>query len=279
MLGGGSASADPLGIMLAVASGTGYATYTVLAKRMLRRGHAPERVMAAVVLARRRCCSCRCWLLGDLAGSPPADGLAMALFLGAVPTALAYVLFARGLRAPHAGRDRDAHARRAADRDRPRRLALGERPGAVAATGAALVLAGLLALALPARARPRRAGPAPHDRTAALARVSTVDALAAALRTRILDGELAPGERLRELELAEAYGVARHSLRAALRALAAEGLVTIEPNRGARVARLAPRRHRARCSSSAPRSSSRPPGSRWSATAAGCPSRSTTRSA
>ena len=36
------------------------------------------------------------------------------------------------------------------------------------------------------------------------------------------------------------YGVARHSLRAALRALAAEGLVLIEPNRGARVARLAP---------------------------------------
>jgi DNA-binding GntR family transcriptional regulator len=71
-----------------------------------------------------------------------------------------------------------------------------------------------------------------------LHRVSTVDAIAAALRTRILDGELGAGERLRELELAEAYGVARHSLRAALRALAAEGLVTIEPNRGARVAGL-----------------------------------------
>jgi DNA-binding GntR family transcriptional regulator len=72
----------------------------------------------------------------------------------------------------------------------------------------------------------------------ALQRVSTVDALAAALRTRILDGELGAGERLRELELAEAYGVARHSLRAALRSLAAEGLVTIAPNRGASVARL-----------------------------------------
>jgi DNA-binding GntR family transcriptional regulator len=72
----------------------------------------------------------------------------------------------------------------------------------------------------------------------ALQRVSTVDAIAAALRTRILDGELTAGERLRELELVEAYGVARHSLRAALRALAAEGLVTIEPNRGASVARL-----------------------------------------
>ncbi len=71
-----------------------------------------------------------------------------------------------------------------------------------------------------------------------LQRVSTVDALAAALRTRIMDGDLPAGERLREMELADAYGVARHSLRAALRELAADGLVTIEPNRGARVARL-----------------------------------------
>jgi DNA-binding GntR family transcriptional regulator len=72
----------------------------------------------------------------------------------------------------------------------------------------------------------------------ALNRVSTVDAVADALRKRILDGDLGADERLRELELAEAYGVARHSLRAALRMLAAEGLVTIEPNRGARVAGL-----------------------------------------
>jgi DNA-binding GntR family transcriptional regulator len=71
-----------------------------------------------------------------------------------------------------------------------------------------------------------------------LARVSTVDALVAALRREVLDGARAGGSRLRERELCEAYGVARHTLRAALRALAAEGLVCIEPNRGARVAQL-----------------------------------------
>jgi DNA-binding GntR family transcriptional regulator len=71
-----------------------------------------------------------------------------------------------------------------------------------------------------------------------LAVTSTVDALAAALRPRILEGELAAGARLREQELSDDYGVARHTLRAALRALAAEGLVKIEPNRGASVARL-----------------------------------------
>jgi DNA-binding GntR family transcriptional regulator len=72
----------------------------------------------------------------------------------------------------------------------------------------------------------------------ALGRVSTVDAVAAALRTRIMDGDLQAGERLREADLTGAYGVARHSLRAALRALAADGLVVIEPHRGAAVAQL-----------------------------------------
>jgi DNA-binding GntR family transcriptional regulator len=72
----------------------------------------------------------------------------------------------------------------------------------------------------------------------ALHRVSTVDALSEALRHRILDGDLEPGARLREQALCDEYGVARHSLRAALRALAAEGLVRIEPHRGAHVARL-----------------------------------------
>jgi DNA-binding GntR family transcriptional regulator len=71
-----------------------------------------------------------------------------------------------------------------------------------------------------------------------LQRTSTVDALADALRREILDGDLPAGAWLRERELCEAYGVARHSLRAALRALAAEGLVRIEPHRGARVAQL-----------------------------------------
>jgi DNA-binding GntR family transcriptional regulator len=73
-----------------------------------------------------------------------------------------------------------------------------------------------------------------------LALTSTVDALAAALRPRILEGELAAGARLREQELSHEYGVARHTLRSALRELAAEGLVRIEPNRGARVASLGP---------------------------------------
>jgi DNA-binding GntR family transcriptional regulator len=71
-----------------------------------------------------------------------------------------------------------------------------------------------------------------------LQRVSTVDALGSALRDRILDGDLPAGARLREQELTDGYGVARHTVRAALRALAVEGLVRIEPNRGAAVTQL-----------------------------------------
>ena len=73
-----------------------------------------------------------------------------------------------------------------------------------------------------------------------LKRATTVDALAAALRERILDGELAPGAPLREQHLAETYDVARHTVRAGLRALEHEGLVRVEPHRGARVTALEP---------------------------------------
>jgi DNA-binding GntR family transcriptional regulator len=51
----------------------------------------------------------------------------------------------------------------------------------------------------------------------------------------ILSGDVAPGQRLVEEELASMLGVTRASLRAALIDLAAEGLVERVPNRGARV--------------------------------------------
>jgi DNA-binding GntR family transcriptional regulator len=57
----------------------------------------------------------------------------------------------------------------------------------------------------------------------------------AALRQSILSGDVAPGQRLVEEELAGTLGVTRQSLRAALLDLTAEGLVERIPNRGARV--------------------------------------------
>src|SRR5579871_5261440 len=57
----------------------------------------------------------------------------------------------------------------------------------------------------------------------------------AQLRQAILAGDMAPGQRLVEEELAGTLGVTRASLRAALFDLTAEGLVERIPNRGARV--------------------------------------------
>jgi DNA-binding GntR family transcriptional regulator len=70
------------------------------------------------------------------------------------------------------------------------------------------------------------------------ATTTAVDRVAALLRERILDGQLTAGRRLVEADLVGAYGGARHTVRAALRALQDEGLVEIAPNRGARVAGL-----------------------------------------
>ncbi len=55
------------------------------------------------------------------------------------------------------------------------------------------------------------------------------------LRQAILGGDMAPGQRLVEEELAGMLAVTRASLRAALFDLTAEGLVERIPNRGARV--------------------------------------------
>jgi DNA-binding GntR family transcriptional regulator len=55
------------------------------------------------------------------------------------------------------------------------------------------------------------------------------------LRRAIRSGDMAPGQRLVEAELAETFRVTRASVRAALQDLTSEGLVERIPNRGARV--------------------------------------------
>jgi DNA-binding GntR family transcriptional regulator len=60
----------------------------------------------------------------------------------------------------------------------------------------------------------------------------------AALREMIVCGELAPGSRLKEVELGAALSVSRTPLREAIKVLASEGLVVLLPNRSALVADL-----------------------------------------
>lgn len=71
--------------------------------------------------------------------------------------------------------------------------------------------------------------------TSSDATATTAEAVAQALRVRIQKSELSPGEWLREVRLCSEFGVGRSIIRRALRALADDGLIEIEENRGARV--------------------------------------------
>lgn len=59
-----------------------------------------------------------------------------------------------------------------------------------------------------------------------------------ALRELILEGELEPRSRINEVALCERFGISRTPLREAIKLLAAEGLLELLPNRGARVVAL-----------------------------------------
>ncbi len=67
---------------------------------------------------------------------------------------------------------------------------------------------------------------------------SMVEQACEILRERIRLGDIPPGTRLRQEVLAEELGVSRTPLREAMRLLAADGLVVLEPNRGAVVVEL-----------------------------------------
>ena len=66
------------------------------------------------------------------------------------------------------------------------------------------------------------------------------DRVERALRDRILRGDVRPGERLNEVEIAGELGVSRGPIREALQRLASDGLVELQAHRGAFVRRLGP---------------------------------------
>jgi DNA-binding GntR family transcriptional regulator len=65
--------------------------------------------------------------------------------------------------------------------------------------------------------------------------ISTMEAVVASLRSRILDGVIEPGVRLPEQDLAMEFGVARPTVRAAIQTLCHEGLLVRERNRSAEI--------------------------------------------
>jgi DNA-binding GntR family transcriptional regulator len=65
------------------------------------------------------------------------------------------------------------------------------------------------------------------------ASTTAVDGVVAALRKALQRGRWAPGTALRQEDLADEFGVSRIPIREALARLQSEGLLVVEPNRGA----------------------------------------------
>jgi drug/metabolite transporter, DME family len=156
-LAGGNADVSPAGVVLAVTAGGSYAVYTLAAKRLLEHGHRPESVMAAafglgaLVLLPILVATTPTWLAH-------ADGIALALFLGIVPTAVAYLLFANGLKHLSASETATLTLAEPLTAGVLGAVVLAESLPPTALAGAGLVLAGLVALAV---RPPLVAAPAP----------------------------------------------------------------------------------------------------------------------
>jgi DME family drug/metabolite transporter len=161
VLGGGSGGEVSLpGVGLALLAGAGYGGYAVAGKKLMDQGATPEALMASVF-------SIGAAVLIPLLAMVPtgelatAKGLTLAVYLGALPTAAAYTLFARGLKRIGAGETATLTLAEPVTAAALGFVVLGERPGAAALVGAGLVLAGLAMLALRPSGTPHvRARPA-----------------------------------------------------------------------------------------------------------------------
>ncbi len=68
--------------------------------------------------------------------------------------------------------------------------------------------------------------------------VTTIDQIVDHIRNAIFSGKFIPGSKLKEKEVSDWLGVSRMPVREAFRILEAQGLIEIEPNKGAKVTRI-----------------------------------------
>lgn len=85
---------------------------------------------------------------------------------------------------------------------------------------------------------PRSQGLSIMNEQVRIVRTSLHNELVQRVRDLVIDGHLKPGEKVPEADLCRTLGVSRTPMREALKVLAAEGLLTLLPNRGAIVSRI-----------------------------------------
>jgi DME family drug/metabolite transporter len=148
----GHAAASTPGILLALASGTTYATYTVIAKRLLDAGAAPVRVMGAA-FGVGALLLLPVLLIGNTQWLHATRGIELAAYLAVGPTILAYLLFARGLRQMTASETTTIVLAEPVTATILGVTVLHQPLGVTAVVGVLLVIAGIGVLALPSLER------------------------------------------------------------------------------------------------------------------------------
>lgn len=148
-LSGGSVTIDPIGILLAVGAGGSYTIY-VLASKGLVAAQRPEAAMG-VVFALGAVLLTPIFFMQDFAWLAEPRGMAVALHLGIVTTALAYALFAEALMTTPVATAVTLTLGEPLTATLLGVLVLRESLNATAMAGVSLLLIGLIVLALSAR--------------------------------------------------------------------------------------------------------------------------------
>jgi DME family drug/metabolite transporter len=143
---GREAHVDTLGVVLALGGGVAYASYAVASKGLLER-ISPDAATAAVFCLGALFLS-PMLLIADLSWLAQPRGVAVALHLGLVATAAAYALFARGLRVVPVATAVTLSLAEPLTAASLGLLVLGERLTPPAIVGVALLLGGLVWLAV-----------------------------------------------------------------------------------------------------------------------------------
>jgi DME family drug/metabolite transporter len=156
VLDAGASPIDPVGIAGSLGAGVSYAVYALVAKLLLTRGAQSTWTMGAL-FGSAAVVSLPLALSTDLSWLGRSEGLVAAAWLGVVTTAIAYVLFGRGLRGVRAATAATLTLAEPLTAALLGVLVLGETLGATAVAGIVVVAAGILVLVLPRRraSRPR----------------------------------------------------------------------------------------------------------------------------